>query len=1197
MSERRMIAMEGNEAVSSVAHRTNEVIVIYPITPSSTMGEYADEKSANGEKNIWGTVPQVTEMQSEAGAAGACHGALQAGSLTTTFTASQGLLLMIPNMYKIAGEMTPFCMHVSARTVATHALSIFGDQSDVMACRQTGFSMLASGSVQEAQDMAMIGQAATLKGRLPVLHFFDGFRTSAEISKIIELTDDDIKAMIDDEDIKRHRDHALSPDDPVLRGAAQNPDTFFQMQEARNTVYQGFPALMQETMDRFAKVTGRQYKLFDYIGHPEAEKVIIMMGSGAETADETIAYLNSQGEKLGILKVRLFRPFSVDAFVSAIPTTVKSIAVMDRTKEPGAIGEPLYQDIVTALAEAKASGSRATAADPVVIGGRYGLSSKEFTPVMVKAVFDELDKENPRSHFTVGINDDVTGLSLDLDPDFALPKPDVKRAIFWGLGADGTVGANKNSIKIIAENTDSYAQAYFVYDSKKSGGYTTSHLRFSPEPIQSPYLVSRASFVACHKFGFLEKYDVLEHAEEGAVFLLNAPYKKDDVWNRIPKSVQQTIIDRKLKVFTIDAATVASEAGMGRRINTIMQTCFFAISGVLPRDEAIAQIKKSIEKTYMRKGPEVVKKNFEAVDMTIANLFEVDVPATATADFDVPPAVPEAAPDFVKQVTGMMLANKGDLLPVSAFPIDGTWPTGTSQFEKRNLAQEIPVWEESLCIQCNKCAMVCPHAAIRVKTFEGDALSDAPATFKSMDYKGKEFGEVKYSVQVAPEDCTGCQLCVRVCPGKDKKNPDRLSLEMVPHESLIEQERENFEFFLSLPDPDRSKLKTNVKMSQFAKPLIEFSGACVGCGETPYLKLMTQLYGDRAMIANATGCSSIFGGNLPTTPYTTDGCGRGPAWANSLFEDNAEFGMGFRLAIDKHRDLAIVLVKALADHIGGDLAGEIVDHARDRDEDGVIAQRMRVAALKEKVATLGTPEAARLLNVADYLIHKSVWIAGGDGWAYDIGYGGLDHVLASGENVNILVMDTEVYSNTGGQQSKATTIGAAAKFAVAGKVLPKKDLGLMAMAYGTAYVAQVAFGARDAQTVKAFEEAESYDGPSLIIGYSNCIAHGYDMADALDQHKRAVETGYWPLYRFDPRKLGTGVAALTLDSKAPAGSLAEYMSHETRFRTVEQQNPELYAQLLVKAEKDIKKRYAMYEKLAEFKIDYSEGEESSQAAE
>ncbi len=1197
MSERRMIAMEGNEAVSSVAHRTNEVIVIYPITPSSTMGEYADEKSANGEKNIWGTIPQVTEMQSEAGAAGACHGALQAGSLTTTFTASQGLLLMIPNMYKIAGEMTPFCMHVSARTVATHALSIFGDQSDVMACRQTGFSMLASGSVQEAQDMAMIGQAATLKGRLPVLHFFDGFRTSAEISKIIELTDDDIKAMIDDEDIKRHRDHALSPDDPVLRGAAQNPDTFFQMQEARNTVYQGFPALMQETMDRFAKVTGRQYKLFDYIGHPEAEKVVIMMGSGAETADETIAYLNSQGEKLGILKVRLFRPFSVDAFVSAIPTTVKSIAVMDRTKEPGAIGEPLYQDIVTALTEAKASGNRATATDPVVIGGRYGLSSKEFTPVMVKAVFDELDKDNPRSHFTVGINDDVTGLSLDLDPDFALPKPDVKRAIFWGLGADGTVGANKNSIKIIAENTDSYAQAYFVYDSKKSGGYTTSHLRFSPEPIQSPYLVSRASFVACHKFGFLEKYDILEHAEEGAVFLLNAPYDKDDVWNRIPKSVQQTIIDRKLKVFTIDAATVASEAGMGRRINTIMQTCFFAISGVLPRDEAIAQIKKSIEKTYMRKGPEVVKKNFEAVDMTLANLFEIDVPATATADFDVPPAVPESAPDFVKQVTGMMLANKGDLLPVSAFPVDGTWPTGTSQFEKRNLAQEIPVWEESLCIQCNKCAMVCPHAAIRVKTFEGDALDDAPATFKSMDYKGKEFGEAKYSVQVAPEDCTGCQLCVRVCPGKDKNDPNRLSLEMVPHEALIEQERENFEFFLSLPDPDRSKLKTNVKMSQFAKPLIEFSGACVGCGETPYLKLMTQLYGDRAMIANATGCSSIFGGNLPTTPYTTDGCGRGPAWANSLFEDNAEFGMGFRLAVDKHRDLATVLVKALANEIGGDLAGEIIDHARDRDEDGVIAQRLRVAALKEKVAAIGTPEAARLLNVADYLIHKSVWIAGGDGWAYDIGYGGLDHVLASGENVNILVMDTEVYSNTGGQQSKATTIGAAAKFAVAGKVLPKKDLGLMAMAYGTAYVAQVAFGARDAQTVKAFEEAESYDGPSLIIGYSNCIAHGYDMADALDQHKRAVETGYWPLYRFDPRKLGTGVPALTLDSKAPTGSLAEYMSHETRFRTVEQQNPELYAQLLVKAEKDIKKRYAMYEKLAEFKIDYSEGEESSQAAE
>ena len=1197
MAERRMITVEGNEAVSSVAHRTNEVIVIYPITPSSTMGEYADEWSAKGQTNIWGTVPQVTEMQSEAGAAGACHGALQAGSLTTTFTASQGLLLMIPNMYKIAGEMTPFCMHVSARTVATHALSIFGDQSDVMACRQTGFSMLASGSVQEAQDMALIGQTATLRGRVPVLHFFDGFRTSAEVSKIIEITDDEIKAMISDKDIQRHRAHALTPESPVLRGAAQNPDTFFQMQEARNTVYQGFPDLVQDTMDQFAAVTGRQYKLFDYVGHPEAEKVIIIMGSGAETADETAAYLNSQGEKVGVLKVRLFRPFSIDAFVSALPTSVKSIAVMDRTKEAGAIGEPLYLDIVAALAEAKAKGQRATAIDPVVIGGRYGLSSKEFTPVMVKAVFDELDKSDPKMHFTVGIKDDVTGLSLDLDPNFSLPKPQVKRAIFWGLGADGTVGANKNSIKIIAENTDFYAQGYFVYDSKKSGGYTTSHLRFSPDPIQSAYLVSRASFVACHKFGFLEKYDVLEHAEEGGVFLLNAPYPKDEVWSRIPKSVQQTIIDKKLKVYTIDATTVAGEAGMGRRINTIMQTCFFAISGVLPRDEAIAQIKKSIEKTYMRKGPEVVKQNFEAVDMTLANLFEIEIPAQADADFDVPPAVPEKAPDFVKQVTGLMLANKGDLLPVSAFPADGTWPTGTSQYEKRNLAQEIPVWEEELCIQCNKCAMVCPHAAIRVKAFEPSALDGAPETFKSMDYKGKEFGEAKYSVQVAPEDCTGCQICVRVCPGKDKKNPDRLSLTMVPQAPLVEKERENFDFFLTLPDPDRSKLKTNVKLSQFARPLMEFSGACVGCGETPYLKLMTQLYGDRAMVANATGCSSIFGGNLPTTPYTTDGCGRGPAWANSLFEDNAEFGMGFRLAIDKHRDLAIVMVKAMADQIGGTLAEELVAHANDREEEGVIAQRVRVDALKEKLAPLGTPEAAQLLSVADYLVHKSVWITGGDGWAYDIGYGGLDHVLASGENVNILVMDTEVYSNTGGQQSKATTIGAAAKFAVAGKVLPKKDLGMMAMAYGTAYVAQVAFGARDAQTVKAFEEAESYNGPSLIIAYSNCIAHGYDMADALDQHKRAVETGYWPLYRFDPRKLGTGESALTLDSKAPTGSLAEYMGHETRFRTVQQQNPELYATLLVKAEKDIKKRYAMYEKMAEFKIDLRDDQGQSEAAE
>ncbi len=1195
MTSRRMIAVEGNEAVSSVAHRTNEVIVIYPITPSSTMGEYADEWSAKGQTNIWGVVPDITEMQSEAGAAGACHGALQAGALTTTFTASQGLLLMIPNMYKIAGEMTPFCMHVSARTIATHALSIFGDQSDVMACRQTGFSMLCSNSVQEAQDMALIGQAATLETSLPFLHFFDGFRTSAEVAKIEELTDDDLAHMMDDELIKRHRERALNPESPVLRGAAQNPDTFFQMQEARNNHYAACPDIVQGTMDKFATLTGRQYKLFDYVGDPEAERVIIMMGSGAEAVEETILQLNAKGEKLGLIKVRLFRPFSLDAFVSALPTSVKSIAVLDRTKENGALGEPLYLDIVTAFAQAKVKGLRATATDPRIIGGRYGLSSKEFTPAMIKAVYDELLKDDPKSNFTVGIVDDVSHLSLDVDPNFRLDKPTEKTAVFWGLGADGTVGANKNSIKIIAENTDSYAQGYFVYDSKKSGGYTISHLRFDDQHIKASYLVQETSFVACHKFGFLEKYDVLELAGQEATFLLNAPYSKDEVWSRLPKAIQQEIIEKKIKFYTIDANTVAREAGMGRRINTIMQTCFFAISGVLPRDEAIAQIKNAIEKTYKLKGQKVIDQNFAAVDMTLANLYEVSVPANATSEIMVPPPVPDHAPDFVKQVTGMMLANKGDLLPVSAFPIDGTWPTGTAQYEKRSLALEIPVWEPDLCIQCNKCAMVCPHAAIRVKAYPPAGIKGAPETFLSMDYKGKEFGESKYTVQVAPEDCTGCQLCVRVCPGKDKKNPERISLRMEPLPNHVEAEKENYDFFLELPEADRTKLKANVKMPQFAEPLIEFSGACVGCGETPYLKLATQMYGDRMLIANATGCSSIFGGNLPTTPYTTNKEGRGPAWANSLFEDNAEFGMGFRLAIDQHQEQAVGLLKGLASQIG-DLAGEIITHVKDRDEGGVVEQRARVAALTEKLKSIDSAESKRLQILTDYLIHRSVWIAGGDGWAYDIGFGGLDHVLASGKNVNILVMDTEVYSNTGGQQSKATTIGAAAKFAVAGKALPKKDLGLQAIAHGTAYVAHVAFGAKDAQTVRAFEEAESFDGPSLIIGYSNCIAHGYDMADALDQHKLAVETGYWPLYRYDPRRLGTGEAPLTLDNKPATKSLADYMANETRFQAVNRQNPELYAKLVTLAEGDIRRRQALYRKLAEFKVDLEEIEEEARPA-
>ncbi|MCW9034916.1 MAG: pyruvate:ferredoxin (flavodoxin) oxidoreductase [Rhodospirillales bacterium] len=1195
MTSRRMIAVEGNEAVSSVAHRTNEVVVIYPITPSSTMGEYADEWSAKGQTNIWGVVPDITEMQSEAGAAGACHGALQAGALTTTFTASQGLLLMIPNMFKIAGEMTPFCMHVSARTVATHALSIFGDQSDVMACRQTGFSMLCSNSVQEAQDMALIGQVATLKTSLPFLHFFDGFRTSAEVNKIEELTDDDLRQMMPEDLIKHHRDRALNPENPVLRGAAQNPDTFFQMQEARNNHYTACADIVQDTMDEFSALTGRQYKLFDYVGDPEAERVVIMMGSGAEAVEETITQLNAKGEKLGLVKVRLFRPFSLDAFVSALPTSVQSIAVLDRTKENGAPGEPLYMDIITALTQARTKGLRPTAREPQVIGGRYGLSSKEFTPAMIKAVYDELLKDDPKDSFTVGIVDDVSHRSLDVDSNFRLNKPTEKTAVFWGLGADGTVGANKNSIKIIAENTDYFAQGYFVYDSKKSGGYTTSHLRFDDHPIKASYLVQGTSFVACHKFGFLEKYDVLELADEGATFLLNAPYGRDKVWEMLPQKVQREIIDKKLELYVIDANTVARNAGMGRRINTIMQTCFFAISGVLPRDEAIEQIKNAIKKTYNLKGQDVIDQNFAAVDMTLANLHQVDIPVEATSAIMVPPPVPNHAPDFVKQVTGVMLANKGDLLPVSAFPIDGTWPTGTAQYEKRGLALEIPVWEPDLCIQCNKCAMVCPHAAIRVKAYPPEAITDAPKTFLSMDYKGKEFGDSKYTVQVAPEDCTGCQICVRVCPGKDKKNPERLSLRMEPQMPLVESEGENFEYFLKLPEVDRTKLKTNVKMPQFAEPLIEFSGACVGCGETPYLKLATQLYGDRMLIANATGCSSIFGGNLPTTPYTTNKEGRGPAWANSLFEDNAEFGLGFRLAIDQHTQQAENLLKGLSSQIGN-LAGEILSHIEDRDEVGVIEQRVRVETLKEQLAKHGSDEARRLLILADYLIHRSVWIAGGDGWAYDIGYGGLDHVLSSGKNVNILVMDTEVYSNTGGQQSKATTIGAAAKFAVAGKTLPKKDLGLQAMAHGTAYVASVSFGARDLQTVKAFEEAESFDGPSLIIGYSNCIAHGYDMSDALDQHKLAVDTGYWPLYRYDPRRLGTGEPPLIVDNKPASKPLADYMANETRFQAVNRQDPELYTRLVTLAEEDIKRRQALYRKIAEFKVDLPEKKDKARPA-
>jgi pyruvate-ferredoxin/flavodoxin oxidoreductase len=1178
---RRWITVDGNEATASVAHRTNEVIAIYPITPSSNMGEFADEWSAKGHKNIWGMVPQVTEMQSEGGASGAVHGALQAGALATTFTASQGLLLMIPNLFKIAGELTSYAMHVSARTVATHALSIFGDHSDVMACRQTGMAMVASGSVQEAHDFACITQAATLRARVPFIHFFDGFRTSHEVAKIEELTDDDLRQMLPEELIAAHRRRAMSPDRPVLRGTAQNPDAFFQAREACNPFYLACPGIVQETMDAFAALTGRHYRLFDYVGHPQAERVIVMMASGAETAHETVDWLAAKGERVGLVKVRLYRPFSIRDFAAALPATVRAIAALDRTKEPGAIGEPLYLDVVSAINEARTAGLSYPSHAPVIVGGRYGLSSKEFTPAMVKAVFDELQETRPRAHFTVGITDDVTHLSLPVDPEFDIDstRRDFVRGVFFGLGSDGTVGANKNSIKIIGEETDNFAQGYFVYDSKKAGAVTISHLRFGPRRIQSSYLIKRASFVACHQYEFLDRYDVLEYAEPGAVFLLNAPFGPDDIWAQLSREVQSAIIEKQLKFYVIDGYSVARDAGMGTRINTIMQTCFFAISGVLPKDEAIVQIKAAIKKTYGKRGQAVVQANFAAVDRTLAHLHEVKVPSTVDATRTMPPIVADAAPDFVKRVTAMILANKGDLLPVSAFPVDGTWPVGTAKWEKRNIAAEIPVWDESICIQCNKCALVCPHAAIRAKVYPSDQLSGAPATFKSMDYKGTEFKGHKYTIQVAPEDCTGCMLCVMMCPAKDKANPKHKSLDMAPQRPLRESERANYAFFLDLPEADRTVTKSDVKGTQFLEPLFEYSGACAGCGETPYIKLLTQLFGDRTMIANATGCSSIYGGNLPTTPFTTNPDGRGPTWSNSLFEDNAEFGFGFRLTVDQHAAQARALVTQLADRLGSELAQGLVDGDQST-ETGIRAQRERVAALRQKLAGVTTPEATRLAQLADYLVKKSIWIVGGDGWAYDIGYGGLDHVFAMNRDVNVLVLDTEVYSNTGGQQSKATPMAAAAKFAMAGKATPKKDLGMMAMAYGYVYVARVAFGARDAQTVKAFQEAESYPGTSLIIAYSHCIAHGYDLTFGLEQQKLAVESGYWPLYRFDPRRLPAGQNPLVLDSAPPKIELGKYARNESRYRMVEQAFPERFKKLLEEAQAEVRQRYAMYEQLA-----------------
>ncbi len=1169
---RPKVTIDGNEAAAYVAHQSNEVIAIYPITPSSNMGEWADQWSAEQKTNIWGTVPTVIEMQSEGGAAGALHGALQAGALSTTFTASQGLLLMIPNMYKIAGELTSTVFHIAARALAAQALSIFGDHSDVMAARSTGFGMLSSNSVQEVMDMALIAQAATLEARLPFMHFFDGFRTSHEVAKVEQLSAADIRAMIDENLVFAHRSRGLSPDRPFIRGTAQNPDVYFQAREACNPYYLAAPTIVQNAMDKFAAIVGRQYHLFDYFGAPDAERLIIMMGSGAEVAHETVEAMLAAGEKVGLLKVRLFRPFAIETFVAAIPESVKSVAVLDRTKEPGATGEPLYCDVITAFAEMGVAKK--------VIGGRYGLSSKEFTPAMVKGVYDELLKAQPKNHFTVGIKDDVTHTSLDYDPEYSTEAAGTVRALFYGLGADGTVGANKNSIKIIGEETENYAQGYFVYDSKKSGSITTSHLRFGNKPIRSSYLITKANFVACHQFSFLERIDMLKLAEPGATFLLNSPFDADTVWNKLPRLVQQQIITKKLKFYVINGDEVAKVTGMGGRINTIMQTCFFAISGVLPREEAIAAIKYAIKKTYGKRGDTVVQKNYAAVDASLSHLQEVKVPEKVTSLFDLRPPVPAAAPAFVRDVLAQIIAGNGDDLPVSAMPIDGTFPSATAQWEKRNIALEIPVWDEALCIQCGKCVLVCPHAVIRAKVYDDSYLGNAPAGFKAVPARWKDMKDRKYTLQVAPEDCTGCTLCVEVCPVKSKSEVKHRAINMAPQPPLRESEAANWDFFLSLPETDRKLLSpTQVKDIQLLRPLFEFSGACSGCGETPYLKLVTQLFGDRVMIGNATGCSSIYGANLPTTPYCTNAEGRGPSWSNSLFEDNAEFGLGQRLAVDKQNEYARELVWRLGFQIGEELAQAILN-ADQKTEQGIFAQRERIVELKAKLAGVDTLEARDLISVADSLVKKSVWIIGGDGWAYDIGYGGLDHVLASGRNVNVLVLDTEVYSNTGGQASKSTPRGAVAKFAAGGKPTGKKDLALIAMSYGSVYVAKIAMGAGDMHTVKAIMEAEAYDGPSLIIAYSHCIAHGYDLAHGMDQQKAAVNSGYWPLFRYNPDLVAQGKNPFQLDSRPASISLKDYIYNETRYTMLAKSNPEHAQELYKLAQEDVAAKWKLYEHMS-----------------
>ncbi|MCB9644771.1 MAG: pyruvate:ferredoxin (flavodoxin) oxidoreductase [Myxococcales bacterium] len=1177
-SNERYATMDGNEAAASIAYKCNEVIAIYPITPSSPMGELSDTWASQGQTNIWGEVPRIQEMQSEGGAAGAVHGALQGGALTTTFTASQGLLLMLPNMFKIAGELTSAVFHIAARSVATHALSIFGDHSDVMAARSTAWPMLFSGSIQEVHDMALIAQASTLKARLPFLHIFDGFRTSHEVMKIERISDQIIRKMIDDEDVATHRQRALSPDHPVVRGTAQNPDVFFQSREAVNRFYQATPAIVQEMMDRFAALTGRQYRLFDYIGPKDPERVVILMGSGAETAEETVEALNQQGLSVGLIKTRLFQPFSIKHFLDILPASVKKIAVLDRTKDPASLGEPLYESIVSALFEAYQSGQHASL--PTIIGGRYGLGSKEFTPRMVKAVFEELDQPQPKRHFSVGIVDDVTNNSLLGDPDFSLSHEGATQAMFWGLGSDGTVGANKNSIKIIGEATDLYAQGYFVYDSKKSGARTISHLRFGPKPIKSTYLIELADFVGVHQFGHLDKYPILDSAKEGATLLLNSPFPAEETWEQLARPIQEQIIARNIRIFVVDGYKIAQSLGLGNRINTIMQACFFSLCNVIPLEEAVLRIKKAIQKTYGKRGAFVLRKNEQAVDKALESIYEVEIPKEITSQKTLPPTVSTRAPAFVQEVTAAMIAGKGDALPVSALPIDGTYPLSTAQWEKRNLALSIPVWEPDLCIQCGKCVMVCPHAVIRAKRYEPSALEGAPESFKSTSARWKEAKDQQYTIQVSADDCTGCTLCVEICPVKDKSKVSRKALNMEPQRDRREQESANWSFFEAIPDTPREQLHTNkLKDVQLLQPLFEFSGACAGCGETPYLRLMSQLFGDRSLVANATGCSSIYGGNLPTTPWRTNAAGRGPAWSNSLFEDNAEFGLGMRLAIDQQHTYALQLVQKKSDLLGSELTEGLLA-PQNRDDQSLTNQRERVAQLKQKLQGQEDAASRDLLELADTLVPRDVWIVGGDGWAYDIGFGGLDHVLASGQNINVLVLDTEVYSNTGGQSSKATPRGAVAKFAAAGKRTPKKDLGMLAMSYKSIYVASVSMGADEAQTLKAFREAEAYDGPSLIIAYSPCIAHGIDMTRVLEQQQLAVSSGYWLLYRFDPTRIDAGQNPLQIDCKAPSTPLKQYLYNELRYRMLTQSQPEVAAMLLRELEEDIRHRWEQYDQLA-----------------